>query len=83
MVLDNTLRGQGVGSQMLQRISEFVFEQTGVSAVQLNVFDVNLPARKCYEKVGFVEDALAPNVFVFQNEQWGRCHMVKYMDVSH
>ena len=82
VVLDNSLRGQGVGSQMLQQISEFAFEQTGVSAMQLNVFDVNLPARKCYEKVGFVEDAMTPNVFVFQNEQWGRCHMVKYLGLS-
>lgn len=82
VVLDNTLRGQGVGVQMLQQISEFAFELTGVSAVQLNVFDVNLPARKCYEKVGFVEDAMTPNVFVFQNEQWGRCHMIKCLRLS-
>lgn len=77
VVLDKALRGQGMGVQMLQQVAEFAFEVTGVSKMQLNVFDVNKAARRCYEKVGFMEDDFTSGAFEFAGEGWGRCHMIK------
>ena len=76
LILDSQLRGKGLGTQMISLILKYAFEITGVSEVRLNVFDVNRSARKCYSKVGFVEQDIAENVFAFEDEQWGRCYMV-------
>lgn len=75
-VVDKALRGQGYGTEMLKLILKYTFDITGVSFVQLNVFDTNIAAKKCYLNVGFVEDSYTPEAFSFQNERWGRCHMV-------
>ena len=44
--------------------------------VQLNVFDEDVAAKHCYEKVGFVEESISKNAFPYKDEQWSRCHMV-------
>lgn len=76
VILDHKLRGNGYGTQMLALALRYAFEITGVSSVQLNVFDVNHSARTCYAKVGFVEDNILENAFTYKNKRWGRCHMV-------
>lgn len=42
----------------------------------INVFDVNIGARKCYSNAGFIEESIVKDAFTYENEQWGRCHMV-------
>jgi len=76
VVLDSGLRGKGVGTRMLALILKYAFDVTAVSEVHLFVFDVNPGARKCYSNVGFVEQSVERDVFVYENERWGRCHMV-------
>lgn len=77
IVLDGNLRGQGYGTRMIQFVSRFAFEITGVSQLRLNVFDVNGAAAGCYRKAGFYEESREKDVFAFQGEVWGRCHMIK------
>lgn len=76
VVVDNELRGQGYGSGMLKLILDYAFRITGAASVQLNVFDVNEAARRCYSKAGFRERSIAENVFAYKGESWGRCNMV-------
>ena len=76
VVLNNELRGKGCGTEMLQLILKYAFEITGVDFVQLNVFDINTSAKRCYEKAGFVEDNCVKDAFSYKDENWGRCHMV-------
>ncbi len=76
VVIDSELRGKGYGAQMLELLLKYAFDIAGVSSVQLNVFDVNANAKKCYLKAGFVEDSFCADAFTFKNETWGRCHMV-------
>ncbi|MDW6093039.1 GNAT family N-acetyltransferase [Vibrio rhizosphaerae] len=45
-------RGQGIGSQLLQRI-EREFDDYGVQQVFVEVWDFNQPAIKLYQKLGF------------------------------
>jgi len=61
---------------MLGLMLRYAFEIAGVSSVQLNVFDVNENAKKCYRRVGFIQDSVAENAFSFRSENWDRCHMV-------
>lgn len=76
VVVNNELRGKGYGAQMIELMRRYAFEIAGVSSIQLNVFDVNASARKCYARSGFVEDSFVKDAFVFNDEVWGRCHMV-------
>ncbi len=72
VVLDNTMRGKGYGTKMMQLLLKYAFEIAGVEEVRINVFDCNVGAKKCYEKVGFLERTYTENVFRFEDENWGR-----------
>ena len=76
VIVDNKLRGKGYGTQMIKLTLKYAFDITGVSSVQLNVFDTNDRAKKCYLNAGFVEDNIVENAFTYKDESWGRCHMV-------
>ncbi|WP_282768534.1 hypothetical protein [Coprobacillus cateniformis] len=43
--------------------------------MSLNVFDINYGAKKCYQKLGFIENSILKDAFSFQDEKWARCHM--------
>lgn len=75
IVVDNTSRGKGYGSDMLKELLRFAYENTGVSSVRLIVFDVNAAAMRCYRKVGFVPADNTMTEFTYQDEIWKRCLM--------
>lgn len=76
VIVDPTLRGQGIGCKMIRAAVREIFAKTDASAVQLMVFAENIAARKCYRNAGFTERSLTPGTFRFGNEAWGRCNMV-------
>ncbi|MBD5474357.1 MAG: GNAT family N-acetyltransferase [Lachnospiraceae bacterium] len=76
VIVDRNKRGIGYGKEMLKLALQYAFEITGVKTVQLNVFNENVTAKHCYEKVGFVEESITKSVFPYKNELWSRCHMV-------
>lgn len=76
VIVDHNKRGTGCGKEMLKLTLRYAFEITGVRFVQLNVFEENIAAKHCYEKVGFIEESITKNVFSYKNELWSRCHMV-------
>lgn len=75
IIVDRERRGKGYGAQMMELALTHAFDVVGVTSVQLNVFDVNHVAKKCYTKAGFVVDNITEDAFKFENESWGRCHM--------
>lgn len=77
VILDQSLRGQGYGTKMLNLICQFAFNMTGVSSIMLNVFDVNKAARQCYLRAGFAEEHTEETIFHFYEESWKRCHMIR------
>jgi RimJ/RimL family protein N-acetyltransferase len=50
---DPQIRGKGLGGQIVSSLLDYVFDVLEQNKVQLNVFDWNLGAIKCYEKLGF------------------------------
>ncbi len=46
-------RGKGIGQQIMYQLIAYSFERLNVKIAELNVFDWNISAIKCYEKVGF------------------------------
>jgi RimJ/RimL family protein N-acetyltransferase len=53
IVGDKRHRGKGFGKQIVSALVEFVFTHLDRTTIELNVFDWNTNAIKCYENVGF------------------------------
>lgn len=58
LIGDKTKRGQGIGQQIINELLNISFVKLDKENVELNVYDWNISAIKCYEKVGF---AVNPN----------------------
>jgi RimJ/RimL family protein N-acetyltransferase len=50
---EQEFRGRGIGKQIVKNLLEISFNQFKVESAELNVFDWNINAIKCYEQVGF------------------------------
>jgi len=46
-------RGRGTGETMVRRLLAVAFDEMRLHRVDLFVFDTNMPAIACYEKIGF------------------------------
>jgi RimJ/RimL family protein N-acetyltransferase len=53
LIGDYQLRGKGLGKEIVLQLLEYSFNTLGQRQVELNVFDWNIGAIRCYEKVGF------------------------------
>lgn len=80
IIVDSTKRGRGYGKEMLHLALRYAFEITGATVVQLNVFNENIAARQCYERVGFVQRNLDKNAFAHKDERWSRCNMIAFKE---
>jgi RimJ/RimL family protein N-acetyltransferase len=78
VMVDASVRGKGIGKEMIRLAVRNAFSDPEAKAVQLNVFPENTRAKKCYESVGFTERRNTPNAFKFKDESWGRCNMIIY-----
>ena len=54
LISDVKQRGKGLGQQIVHLLLDFTFTNFEQEKAELNVFDWNIAAIKCYEKVGFV-----------------------------
>lgn len=50
---EKTYWDRGYGTDATRTMLRFAFEELNLNRVELEVFDENLRARRCYEKVGF------------------------------
>lgn len=55
---DEEYLGKGYGTDALKVLVKFIFEEMNMNKVRLEVYDFNLRAQKCYEKVGFNKEAI-------------------------
>lgn len=53
---DPSERGRGVGSEAMQLLLGFAFDELRLHRVELEVFEDNERARRVYERLGFVEE---------------------------
>ena len=75
VAVDPAQRGKGVGKEMVQLAAKYCFEILHADLVQLNVFDINTPARKCYESAGFTVRNITENAYTHGGETWARVNM--------
>lgn len=68
-------RGSGIGQEMMKLITNYAFQELNLTRVMLGVFDFNIPAIRCYEKVGFQKDRLLKNHRSINGEKWSLYEM--------
>jgi len=68
-------RNKGLGQQIVQMLLTFSFANYNITAVELNVFDWNTAAIKCYEKAGFTINAGKRAERKIKNEMWVALNM--------
>lgn len=61
-------RDRGLGTEATQLIVDYVFMNTDLLQLTLNVYAFNPRARKVYEKAGFVLDSIDKNELEFEGE---------------
>lgn len=79
IVVDPAQRGKGLGYSMVSKAVRYGVDILGMKRITLNVFDSNPGARRCYEKVGFIQEKMTKHDFSFGDEIWG-CSLMVYTE---
>ena len=72
---DKEKRGKGLGQQIVNLLLDFTFSNLNRTVVELNVFDWNIAAIKCYEKIGFIVNPDKKSERKIKNETWTAINM--------
>lgn len=75
VILNDKMRGQGLGKEMLKLALDYSFRILKVDKVTLGVFDNNPSAFHCYKSVGFREVESRGEVYQVQGETWNCIEM--------
>jgi RimJ/RimL family protein N-acetyltransferase len=76
LIMDKNQRGKGIGEQMVTLLLQYIFENRKERNIELNVFDFNIGAQKCYEKVGFTLNPDKKYLREVDGETWTALNMV-------
>lgn len=76
LIMDKNQRGKGIGEQMVILLLQYIFENRKERNIELNVFDFNIGAQKCYEKVGFSFNPDKKYIREVEGETWTALNMV-------
>lgn len=75
LVGSSQYRGKGIGAEMVKTILAIAFDELKLHKVTLGVFDFNVSALRCYEKVGFVQEGLLRDARKNGDEYWNLIEM--------
>ncbi|HJO95963.1 MAG TPA: GNAT family protein [Victivallales bacterium] len=75
LIGDKNTKGKGYGKEIVQTIIKIGFEDLKLHRIDLNVFDFNTSAVKCYESVGFIHEGMAREARIMDNEYWNIIQM--------
>ena len=69
-------RGRGLGEQMVRALVAICWKKYAVKAVELNAYEWNMAALRCYEKVGFVRQSPITTTCPKGGPPWRIVHMM-------
>lgn len=79
LIGEKSMRGQGVGTQTINNLTEFCFNTLKKEKIILNVFSWNIGAIKCYEKAGYTKSKKPFEIVKVGNEKWQSIEMEKIL----
>lgn len=53
LIGDERFRGKGIGVEIVNELVKYCYQNLNIDSIELNVYDWNKSAIKCYEKTGF------------------------------
>jgi RimJ/RimL family protein N-acetyltransferase len=75
LIGDNAHRGNGTGTLVVKALLSYAFLELHVDVVELNVFDWNVAAIRCYTKAGFTVNELKKKTFEVKGNSWVAINM--------
>lgn len=76
LIGDPAHRGRGLGGALIRSLQQFAFHQLGATGVELNVYDWNTGAIRCYEREGFSINPHKVNTKEVKGQTWTALNMV-------
>ena len=70
LIGDKDQRGKGTGEKVIKLLVQYAFENLNALTVELNVFDWNVSAIRCYEKTGFKINTEKSATFKAGDKEW-------------
>lgn len=71
--VDPDLKGQGLGTEAVRLMCDYGFSKVGLEKIYLNANADNLPARKVYEKCGFILEGILQREVINNGKIKDRC----------
>ena len=75
LIGEPSLRGKGIGTQMVTKLLTIGFEQLGLHRIDLVVFDFNKAAINCYKRAGFTIEGRLRDARRFGDQYWSLYQM--------
>ena len=75
LIGDKSIRGKGIGQQLMMELLKYSFNILGAEMVELNVFDWNVAGIRCYEKTGFSFNPGKQMTYPVGDEEWVALNM--------
>ena len=76
---EKSVRGKGIGTEVVQILLRYCFMALGVYSVHLDVLETNTPAIKCYEKAGFRISGRYRGIVTICGTTMTGCTWISYM----
>lgn len=76
LIGDPAHRGQGLGGAVIRSLQDIAFRQLGATNVELNVYDWNIGAIRCYEREGFSINPDKVKTKEVKGQTWTALNMV-------
>ncbi len=77
VLLNPILRGRGLGRKIVSATIDYCQNTYAVEKLELGVYLHNIPARKLYESLGFIDTGRRRKTFI-NHQWWMAVDMVKY-----
>jgi len=77
LIGEKSMRGKGIGTELMNKLIEYGFNNLKKERIILNVYSWNTGAIKCYEKVGFSQTDKPIKLVKVGNEEWETIEMEK------
>lgn len=76
LIGDESMRGKGLGGEVIKKLVDFSFNNLGKEITTLNVYAWNKAAIRCYEKVGFkITNKELPPMKLSNGKEWSNIQM--------
>lgn len=69
-------RGKGFGQRIVRELLKITFDDLGRMSAELNVYDWNIPAIKCYKKSGFIINEGQKRSTTINGKVWTALNMI-------